>query len=38
MGLCIRRGLAQLAYDDDNVTTELRRIGAASTAGESTAR
>jgi hypothetical protein len=37
MGLCTRRGLEQLAYDD-TVTAELRRIGAASTAGGSTAR
>jgi Putative zinc binding domain len=38
MDLCIRCGFAQLAHDDDIVTAELRRIGAASTAGEDTAR
>jgi hypothetical protein len=38
MDLCIRCGFAQLAHDDDTVTAELRRIGAASTVGEGTAR
>jgi hypothetical protein len=38
MDLCIRCGLAQLAHDDDTVTAGLRRVGAASTAGEGTAR
>ena len=38
MDLCIRCVPAQLAHDDDTVTAELRRIGAASTAGEGTAR
>jgi hypothetical protein len=38
MDLCICCGLAQLAHDEDTVTAELRRIGAASTAAEGTAR
>jgi hypothetical protein len=38
VALWIRCGLAQLAHDDDDVTAGLRRIGAASTAGEGTAR
>jgi hypothetical protein len=38
MDLCIRCVPAQLAHDDDTVTAELRRIGAASTAAEGTAR
>jgi hypothetical protein len=38
MDLCIRCGLAQLAHDDDIVTAELRRIGAASIAREGMAR
>jgi hypothetical protein len=37
MDLCIRGGLAQLAHDD-NIVAELRRVGAAATAGEGTAR
>jgi hypothetical protein len=38
MDLCIRCMPAQLAHDDDTVTAGLRRVGAASTAGEGTAR
>jgi hypothetical protein len=38
MDLCIRCGFAQLAHDGNTVTADLRRIGAASTAGEGTAR
>jgi hypothetical protein len=38
MDLCIRCVLAHLAHDDDAVTAELRRFGAAATAGEGTAR
>jgi hypothetical protein len=38
MDLCIRCVPAQLAHDDDTVTAGLGRVGAASTAGEGTAR
>lgn len=36
--LCIRCVLAHLAHDDAAVTAELRRIGAAATAGEGIVR
>jgi len=38
MDLCIRCVLAHVAHDDDAVTAGLRRVGAAATAGEGTAR
>jgi hypothetical protein len=38
MGRCIRCVPAQLAHDENTATAELRRIGAASIAGEGTAR
>ena len=37
MDLCIRRGFVQLRQDD-TVTAKPRGVGAASTAGEGTAR
>ncbi len=36
--LCIRYVIAHLAHDDAAVTAELRRIGAAATAGEGIVR